>query len=110
VVAGTRDNLSDIAYQNTGWGSEQLRFRGYTRTSSHWHDGRMYEYWWQANSNTCIQARSLDVRYEVVHTTSATDCGQYHRQATSNDAAAAVAIGAATLAHNTDERSSKHQD
>ena len=116
VVADIPDNLADIPYQGTEWGAEQLRFRGYTLMSSDWHDGRSYEYWWQASSNTCIQARAVDGRYEALKTTSGTDCGQYHKQATDKDTAAAVAIGAAAiigaaaLAHQSHERNEKHQD
>lgn len=109
-------NLADIPYQSTEWGSEQLRFRGYTQMSSDWHDGRSYEYWWHGSSNTCIQALASGGKYEALKTTSATDCGQYHKQATNNDAAAAVAIGAAAilgaavLAHQSHERNDKHND
>jgi hypothetical protein len=84
--------------------------------SSDWHDGKSYEYWWQASSNSCIQARASGDRYEALTTKSATDCGQYHKQATNNDAAAAVAIGAAAiigaaaLAHNSHKRGDKHND
>jgi hypothetical protein len=110
------DNLTDIPYQDTEWGAEQLRSRGYTLMSSDWHDGKSYEYWWQASSNTCVQARLLDGKYEALQNTSGTDCGQYHKQATSKDNAAAVAIGAAAiigavaLAHQSHERNEKHQD
>jgi hypothetical protein len=116
AFAGMPDNLSDIPYQGTEWGAEQLRFRGYTLMNSDWHDGRSYEYWWHASSNTCIQARASAGKYEALKTTSGTDCGQYHKQATNNDAAAAVAIGAAAiigaavLAHQSHERNEKHQD
>jgi len=105
VVADIPGNLADIPYQSTEWGSEQLRYRGYTLMSSDWHDGRSYEYWWQASSNTCIQARSSGGKYEALKTTSGTDCGQYHKQATSNDTAAAVAVGARASSADSDMRS-----
>lgn len=114
VVADIPGNLADLQYQSTEWGSEQLRFRGYTRTSSDWHDGKTYEYWWQASSNTCVQARSSDGKYEALQTTAGTDCGQYHKQAAGNSDAAAAAIGAAAiigvavLAHQSHERDDKH--
>lgn len=116
VAAGIPAGLADIPYQSAEWGGEQLRARGYTLMSSDWHDGQSYEYWWQASSNTCIQARASGGKYAALKTTSGTDCGQYHKQATNNDAAAAVAIGAAAiigaalLAHNSHERNEKHQD
>jgi hypothetical protein len=116
VVADTPDRLTDIPYQSTEWGAEQLRYRGYTLMNSDRHDGSTYEYWWQATSNTCIQARASDGKYQSLKTTNGTDCGQYHKQATSNDAAAAIAVGAAAilgaavLAHNSHERNDKHND
>lgn len=116
VVAAIPDNLTDIPYQSTEWGAEQLRFRGFTLMSSDWHDGKSYEYWWQANSNTCVQARSSGGKYEALKTVGGTDCGQYHKQATGNSDAAAIAIGAAAiigaaaLAHQSHQRNDKHND
>ena len=106
--------LQDIVAQDTGWGSRELRSRGYTLISSHWQDGENIEYWWQGSSNTCIQARSADGRYGSLRTTGSTDCNQYHESATKNDNAAAIAIGAAALigvavlAHKSHERNEKH--
>lgn len=114
AVAAASANLSDIEYQGTEWGADQLRMRGYALMSSDYQGGKSWEYWWNAGSNTCVQARSAGYRYEAVKTTSATDCGQYHKQATSNDNAAALAIGAAAiiglaaLAHQSHERDEKH--
>jgi hypothetical protein len=116
AAAAVPDSLSDIPYQSTDWGSEQLRFRGFTLMKSDWHGGSSYEYWWQASSNTCVRARSSGGRYEALNTTSGTDCGQYHAAATQNDAAAAVAIaaaaaiGVAALAHQSHKRGDKHSD
>lgn len=107
-------NLTDIPYQSAEWGAEQLRLRGYTQMSSDHHDGKLYEYWWQGSSNTCVQARSTGTRYEALKTTAATDCGQYHAAASKNDNAAAIAVGAAAilgaavLAHQSHERHEKH--
>ena len=109
-------NLADIPYQGTEWGSEQLRFRGYTLMSSDYHEGKLYEYWWQAASSTCVQARATGGRYETLGVTSSTDCNQYHQQATKNNNAAAIAVGAAALigvaalAHKSHERHEKHGD
>ncbi|HSQ69629.1 MAG TPA: hypothetical protein VLM41_06050, partial [Steroidobacteraceae bacterium] len=114
AVADIPDNLTDIPYQSTEWGSEQLRFRGYTRISSDHHNGKRFEYWWQASSLTCIQARASEGRYEALKITSATDCNQYHKEAVKNDNSAAIAIGAAALigaavlAHQSHERDEKH--
>ncbi len=114
AIADIPDNLTDIPYQSTEWGSEQLRFRGYTRIHSDHHNGKQFEYWWQASSLTCIQARSSGGRYEALMVTSATDCNQYHKEAAKNDNSAAIAIGAAALigaavlAHQSHQRDDKH--
>jgi hypothetical protein len=107
-------NLSDIPYQGTDWGGDQLRMRGYTLIDTDWHDGKTVEYWWQGSSNTCVQARAADGRYEALKTTSNTDCNQYHAAASKNNEAAALAVGAAALigvaalAHKSHERNEKH--
>ena len=109
-------NLSDILYQNSGWGSEQLRSRGYTIISSDYHNGKTWEYWWHGGSNTCLKLHEVDSKYESISTTSSTDCGQHHKEATSNDKAAAIAIGAAALLgvaalmHQSHQRDGKHGD
>jgi hypothetical protein len=114
ALADIPDNLTDIPYQSTEWGGDQLRMRGYTLIDSRYRDGKSYEYWWQASSNTCIQARAGGGRYEALKVTGGTDCNQYHKQATANDNAAAIAvgaaaiIGAAVLAHKSHERDEKH--
>jgi hypothetical protein len=114
AAADIPGNLTDLVYQSSDRGSEQLRFRGYTRISSHNHGGKRVEYWWQSSSLTCVQAKEANGRYESIKTTSATDCNQYHKEATNDDAAAAVAIGAAALigaavlAHKSHERDEKH--
>lgn len=109
------DNLSDIPYQDTGWGRDQLRSRGYALVSSHrQQDGKTVEYWWQGSGNTCIQARAAGSKYEALKVTPGTDCNQYQQAATANNNAAAIALGAAALigvaalAHKSHEREEKH--
>lgn len=115
VAADIPDNLTDLVYQSTEWGNDQLRMRGYTFINSDHHNGKSYEYWWQGRSSTCIQTRAADGRYEAIKVTARTDCNQYQKSAgDTSDAAAAVAIGAAAiigaavLAHNSHHRDDKH--
>lgn len=114
VLADIPDNLTDIPHQSTEWGSDQLRMRGYTLVDSRYLNTKSYEYWWHAPSNTCVQARASGGRYEALKVTGGTDCNQYHKQAISNDDAAAIAvgaaaiIGAAVLAHKSHHRDDKH--
>jgi uncharacterized protein with FMN-binding domain len=109
-------NLDDIVYQDAGWGSKQLRSRGYTMISSDYHDGKTVEYWWGAGPNTCLKVREYDYKYESIKTTSSTDCNQYHEEATKNDNAAGIAIaavailGAAVLASQSHHRDDKYED
>jgi hypothetical protein len=118
-VAEIPDNLSDLVYQSTEWGSDQLRMRDYHYISGDHHGGKQHEYWWNGRRNTCIHATSADGKYDMIRTTSATDCNQYGKQAASsgnkdNDAAAAIAIGAAAilgaaaLAHQSHQRDERH--
>ena len=108
------DNLTDIPLQSQEWGSEQLRFRGYSLTSSDVHNGKRWEYWWNHNAKTCIQARSDDGRYEALMVAPRTDCNQYHKDENDKNKAAGFAIGAAALigvallAHKSHERDEKH--
>lgn len=112
--AGLPNNLSDIPYQSYEWGSEQLRYRGYSRMYTSTRNGRDVEYWWNGTSNSCVQAVAEGGKVSSLKTTSATDCNQYHKQATDNDMAAAVAvaaaaaIGVAALAHKSHERDDRH--
>ena len=116
VAARTPDNLSDMLYQDYGWGAGQLRNRGYTEISSDYHHGKTVEYWWNGARNTCIKIHANDQtgKYESISTTSSTDCNQYHEEATKGSAAAAIAvgaaalIGAAVLAHQSHHRDDKH--
>lgn len=114
AYADTPDNLTDIPYQSTEWGSEQLRFRGYTLVHSDQDYEKTWEYWWQGSSNTCIQARAAEGKYEAIQVTSGTDCNQYHQEAVKGSSAAAVAvaaaalIGVAVLAHKSHDREDKH--
>ena len=121
AVADIPDNLTDIVYQDVGWGSDQLRMRGYTYISGDHHNGKLHEYWWNGRDSTCIHARAGGSKYEALMVTSATDCNQYHKPASAsgnkdNDAAAAIAIGAAAilgaavLAHKSHERDDKYND
>jgi len=109
------DNLNDLVYQSSAWGNDQLRTRGYTFINSDYHNGKLFEYWWQNRSNTCIQTRAVDGKYEAIKVTANTDCNQYQKSASDKDnTAAAVAIGAAAiigvaaLAHNSHHRDDKH--
>ena len=76
------------------------------------------EYWWNGAKNTCIKAHANDGtgKYESISKTGATDCNQYHKEATKDDNAAALAIGAAAiigaavLAHQSHHRDDKHGD
>jgi hypothetical protein len=114
ALAATPRNVSDIAYQDAGWGSKELRSRGYARISAHRHHGKMVEYWWNGRANNCLKAVEIDGKYNSVDTTSGTDCNQYHQEANEGSDAAAIAIGAAALigvaalAHNSHERNEKH--
>ena len=91
-----------------------MRSRGYTLVKSDYYSGNSYEYWWNAGSETCIQARATDGKYETLAKTSRTDCNQYYRKENDNDAGDAIAIGAAALigavalAHNSQERDEKY--
>ena len=109
------DNLTDLVYQSTEWGNDQLRMRGYTFINSDYHNGKHFEYWWRGSSSTCIQTRAVDGQYEAIKITTNTDCNQYQKSASDKDnSAAAVAIGAAAiigavaLAHNSHHRDDKH--
>jgi len=120
VAADVPRSLADIQDSDTEWGSEQLRHRGFTLIERDHHDGKMFEYWWQSSSLTCVQARSDHGTYERVKTTSATDCNQYHTSTAGksdnkdDNNAAAIAIGAAAilgavaLAHKSHDRDDKH--
>lgn len=111
------DNLTDLVYQNAEWGGDQLRMRGYTFINADYHNGKMFEYWWNGGSRTCVQARAVEGRYEAIQVASNTDCNQYQKSANDKDnTAAAVAIGAAAiigaaaLAHRSHQRDDKHGD
>jgi hypothetical protein len=114
ATADIPDNLTDIPFQSHHWGSEQLRFRGYSLVSSDHHDGKTWEYWWNHSAKTCIQARANHAKYEALMVSPRTDCNQYHKDESDNNKAAAVAIGAAALigaailAHKSHERHEKH--
>lgn len=116
VAARTPDNVSDLLYQDYGWGAGELRKRGYTEINSKHHNGKTVEYWWNGVSNTCLMVHANDNsgKYEAIATTSSTDCNQYHKEASDGDEGAAIAIGAAALigaavlAHQSHERDGKH--
>jgi len=116
AVADIPDNLTDIVYQDVGWGGDQLRARGYARISSDRRDGTKHEYWWDARRYTCVHARANGGKYEALMVTSATDCNQYQssdNKGSSNDAAAAAIaaaaiLGVAALAHKSHERDGRH--
>lgn len=115
AFAGTPPaNVEDIVYQDAGWGSQQLRARGYTMISSDWHNGKNVEYWWANGPNVCLKAKEANNKYESLSTTSSTDCNQYHEEATKNDNAAGIAVaaaailGIAVLASQSHQRSDKH--
>lgn len=107
-------NLSDLAYQSSEWARGQMRSRGYTLMSSASHKGKTFEYWWSAGSNSCARLTEVGGKVESVDGASSTDCRQSHSEATSGDAAAAIAIGAAALigvavlAHQSHERDEEH--
>ncbi len=109
-------NLADLAYQDSKWAQSELRKRGYTLTNKDHHAGAFFQYWWNANKHQCVQVKHTDGEVAEVDSTSGTDCGQYHSEATDNDDGAAVAIaaaaiiGAAALAHNSHHRDGKHGD
>lgn len=116
VAASTPDQLADLLYQDYGWGSDQLRMRGYTIIKSDYHRGKTVEYWWNPTTSTCIRVHADDktTKYDAISTASSTDCNQYHKEVSKNDKAAAIAIGAAALigaavlAHQSHHRDGKH--
>ena len=107
-------NLADLAYQDSQWAQSELRKRGYTLMGKDHHGGAFFQYWWNAGKNQCVQVKHTDGEVAEVNTTGATDCGQYHSDATENDDSAALAIaaaaiiGAAALAHDSHHRDGKH--
>ena len=116
VAARMPDNVSDLLYQDYGWGAGELRKRGYTEINSDYHNGKTVEYWWSGATNTCLKIHANDGtgKYEAISTTSSTDCNQYHKEANEGNNAAAIAIGAAALigaavlAHQSHQRDDKH--
>ena len=110
------DNVAGIVHKDANRGAHQLRSSGYTLISSDYHNGKGVEYWWGHASNQCLQAREVDDIYESVKITSATDCNQYHEEATKNDSAAGIAIaaaailGVAVLASQSHQRDDKHNN
>jgi len=115
AVADIPDNLTDIVYQDVGWGGDQLRARGYAFIDSSIHsDGKLHEYWWDSRNNTCVHSRADSGRYEMLKITSATDCNQYKAESGKNNDAAAAAVaaaailGVAALAHKSHQRDDRH--
>ena len=110
------DNLSDLYYQEQSWTESQMRSRGYSFQHNDWHGSSLWQYWWNGGSHTCLQIEyDRKSKVAAMNTTSATDCGQYHEEATKNDKAAVIAIGAAALiggllAHKSHHRDGKHGD
>ena len=90
-------NLDDVVYQDAGWGSKQMRSRGYTMVSSNYHKGKNVQYWWGASANVCVKAKEVDNKYESLKTTSSTDCNQYHEEARKDDSSAGIAVAAAAI-------------
>jgi hypothetical protein len=72
----------------------QLQDRGYAMISSSPAGNSRYQYWWNGSSKNCVRIQIADGRVATTKTVSNTDCGQ---KASSNDAAAALAVGAAAL-------------
>jgi hypothetical protein len=110
------NDIAGVVHQDTVRGSDKLTDRGYTRISSDHHNGQTVEYWWQGKSSTCVQARARGGKYEELSVTTPTDCNQYQTQATKNNNAAAIAVGAAALigvaalAHQSHDRDGKHDN
>jgi hypothetical protein len=94
LAAAAPSNLADLVGAKGAGGETQLEARGYVLHHAAEADDGKYTYWWNASRKDCVRVLTSDGRYSAIKSTTASDCGQ---KGSSNDKAAAIAIGAAAL-------------
>lgn len=73
ALAGTPSDLSDLVGARGSSGEQEMESRGYEYvTTSHG-----TQYWWNANSNSCIGIKVAQGRYKSVASAGAERCGKH---------------------------------
>lgn len=74
--AQTPGDVTDLVGARGAGGESELLRRGYTFVRAETGDDRVWTYWWNARSRTCITIATMNGRYASITTSPAPDCRQ----------------------------------
>ncbi len=74
--AQTPSDVSDLVGARGAGGETQLQARGYVFVRAETGDDRVWTYWWNKRSNTCVTVATVNGRYDSITTSPAPDCGK----------------------------------
>jgi len=87
--AQTPADVRDLVGARAPGGETQMQARGYTNVGGRTGDDRVWTYWWNPATHTCVTVATMQGRYDSITVSPAADC-----QAQSGGAAAAEAVPA----------------
>lgn len=76
AAAQAPNDVADLVGARGAGGESELQRRGYTFVRAETGDDRVWSYWWNARSRTCLTVATMNGRYASITTSPAPDCRQ----------------------------------
>ncbi|MBO9519628.1 MAG: hypothetical protein J7493_16330 [Porphyrobacter sp.] len=80
--AQTPADIQDLVGARGAGGETQMQARGYTNVGGETGDDRVWTYWWNPTTRTCVTVATKDGRYDSITTSPAPDCQRHSEPAT----------------------------
>lgn len=84
-------DIGDLVGARAAGAETQMQARGYTNTGGDTGDDRVWTYWWNPTTRTCVTVATVEGRYDSITVSPAPDCQRQAAQPTPLPAAAAPA-------------------
>jgi hypothetical protein len=91
AFAQTPDDIRDLVGARAAGAETQMQARGYTNVGGRQGDDRVWTYWWNPTTRTCVTVSTMEGRYDAITVSPAPDCQAQPGQAATPAGAAPAA-------------------
>lgn len=75
--AQTPENIRDLVGARAAGAETQMQARGYSNVGGETGDDRVWTYWWNPATRTCVTVSTVQGRYDAITTSPAPDCQRH---------------------------------
>lgn len=79
--AQTPKDIQDLVGARAAGAETQMQARGYTNVGGRTGDDRVWTYWWNPKTRTCVTVSTVQGRYDAITTSPAPDCEKHSASA-----------------------------